>query len=127
MAGRNGFALLSQWGPFIYCAGVRGSKHYRQKRFLLSRRLCSYDAVDSLPAAFVASPVFDGDKRIGVLLFELSIHDINDVMTSGAQWEEEEGLGKTGETYIVGADFTMRNDSCGSLSRTLPRISNVCS
>ena len=69
-----------------------------------------YDAVDSLPAAFVASPVFDGDKRIGVLLFELSIRDINDVMTSGARWEEE-GLGKTGETYIVGADYTMRNDS----------------
>ena len=69
-----------------------------------------YDAVDSVPAAFVASPVSDGKKRIGVLLFELSIHDINDVMTSGAKWEEE-GLGETGETYIVGADFTMRNDS----------------
>jgi signal transduction histidine kinase len=69
-----------------------------------------YDAVDSVPAAFVASPVFDGNRRVGVLLFELSIHDINDVMTSGAKWEEE-GLGETGETYIVGADFTMRNDS----------------
>ncbi len=69
-----------------------------------------YEAMDSLPAAFVASPVFDGPRRVGVLLFALSIGDINEVMTSGAKWEEE-GLGKTGETYIVGDDFTMRNDS----------------
>jgi signal transduction histidine kinase len=69
-----------------------------------------YDAADSLPAAFIASPIFDAGRRIGVLIFELSIHDINDIMTSGARWQEED-LGKTGETYIVGADFLMRNDS----------------
>lgn len=67
-------------------------------------------AADSLPAAFIASPVYDGRRRVAVLLFELSIRDINGVMTSGARWEEE-GLGKTGETYIVGDDFMMRNDS----------------
>jgi signal transduction histidine kinase len=69
-----------------------------------------YAVTDSLPAAFIASPVFNGGEKIGVLLFELSIRDINDVMTSGTRWEEE-GLGKTGETYIVGDDFKMRNDS----------------
>jgi signal transduction histidine kinase len=69
-----------------------------------------YSAMDSVPAAFVAAPVSNGKRKIGVLLFELSIRDINAVMTSGARWEDE-GLGKTGETYIVGADFMMRNDS----------------
>jgi len=40
----------------------------------------------------------------------MSIDEINNVMTSGSHWLQE-GLGRTGETYIVGDDFTMRNDS----------------
>ncbi len=35
---------------------------------------------------------------------------INRVMTSGKQWERD-GLGKTGEVYLVGPDFRMRSDS----------------
>ena len=43
-------------------------------------------------------------------MVQLDVHDINSTMTSGGQWEKE-GLGATGETYLVGEDFTMRNDS----------------
>lgn len=65
---------------------------------------------DSLPVAFASTPVFDGASRLGVLVFRISAHSINALMTSQTNWEQE-GLGKTGETYIVGPDFTMRNDS----------------
>ena len=61
----------------------------------------SYDA----PASFISTPVFEGNKRIGVLVFQMPIDRINAIM--GAKV----GLGETGETVVVGADHLMRNDS----------------
>lgn len=62
------------------------------------------------PVAFIGTPLFDNDKRIGVLIFQLGIHTINDIMTYQRAWRIEES-GRTGETYIVASDGTMRNDS----------------
>ncbi|MDT8324730.1 MAG: histidine kinase, partial [Bacteroidota bacterium] len=62
------------------------------------------------PASFVASPVMDGSRAVAVLIFQMSIDDINAVMTEYGNWERE-GLGESGETYIVGTDYRMRNDS----------------
>jgi anti-anti-sigma regulatory factor/HAMP domain-containing protein len=64
----------------------------------------SYDAA----ASFIASPIFDGKDKIGVLLFQMPVDRINDIMTNGADWRSV-GLGETGETYIVGEDLTLRN------------------
>lgn len=68
--------------------------------------LPSYNA----PASFIACPIFDGEKVIGVLAFQMPIDNINEIMTNHKQWENV-GLGKTGESYIVGEDFTLRNQS----------------
>lgn len=40
-----------------------------------------YDPSYSAPAAFIASPIYDGKKKIGVLVFQLPIDKINDIMT----------------------------------------------
>jgi methyl-accepting chemotaxis protein len=48
------------------------------------------------PAAFIASPIFDGEERIGVLLFQMPIGRIDAIA------QERSGLGETGETYLVG-------------------------
>ena len=66
----------------------------------------SYNA----PASFIASPIFDGDEKIGVLVFQMPIDRINDIMTSHQAWKDV-GLGDSGETYLVGGDFLMRNQS----------------
>jgi PAS domain S-box-containing protein len=66
----------------------------------------SYNA----PAAFIASPIFDGDEKIGVLVFQMPIDRINNIMTSHQNWSDV-GLGDSGETYIVGDDFLLRNQS----------------
>ena len=66
----------------------------------------SYDA----PASFVASPIFKDDKNIGTLIFQMPIQKINDIMTNRHEWANV-GLGKSGETYIVADDFTLRNQS----------------
>ncbi|MCB2203346.1 HAMP domain-containing protein [bacterium] len=62
------------------------------------------------PASFVASPVMHEGRAVAVMIFQLSIDDINAVMTEHGNWERE-GLGESGETYIVGTDYRMRNDS----------------
>jgi hypothetical protein len=61
-------------------------------------------------AAFIAAPIYDGEKKIGVLVFQLPIDRINDIMTNKQNWSGV-GLGATGETYIVGEDYTLRNQS----------------
>ncbi len=62
------------------------------------------------PAAFIASPIFDGGKKIGILIFQMPIDRINSIMTHGGHWKES-GLGDSGETYLVGTDFKMRSMS----------------
>ncbi|KJU85845.1 methyl-accepting chemotaxis protein, partial [Candidatus Magnetobacterium bavaricum] len=66
----------------------------------------SYNA----PAAFVAANIYDGDQKVGVLVFQISVKKINDIMTSNKSWENI-GMGKTGESYIVDHTFEMHSDS----------------
>lgn len=57
------------------------------------------------PASFIASPIFDGNKKLGVAVFQLPIDRINNVMTMGT------GMEKTCETYIVGPGNILRSDT----------------
>lgn len=61
----------------------------------------SYDA----PASFMASPIFKGKEKVGILIFQMPLERMNDIMG------EHTGMGDTGETYLVGSDFLMRSDS----------------
>jgi methyl-accepting chemotaxis protein len=61
----------------------------------------SYEA----PASFISSPIFDGEKKIGVAIFQMPIGKISGIL------DERAGLGTSGETYAVGPDNLMRNDS----------------
>lgn len=57
------------------------------------------------PAAFIAAPVVENSQTVAVVALQVSITDINSIM------QERTGLGKTGETYLVGQDKLMRSDS----------------
>ena len=61
----------------------------------------SYDS----PAGFMSSPIFDGGKKVGVFIAQFPLGQLNDIML------ERDGLGDTGETYLVGQDKRMRSDS----------------
>lgn len=61
----------------------------------------SYEA----PASFIASPVMIGNTRLGSLIFQMPLDAISAVMS------ERNGLGETGESYLVGPDRLMRSDS----------------
>jgi class 3 adenylate cyclase len=60
------------------------------------------------PITFMAAPVFDGGTVIGVLVAQLSIEEIDNVVTGNRRWRQE-GFGDTGEAYIVGPDSRVRS------------------
>ncbi len=60
------------------------------------------------PTAFMAAPVVDQGIVIGVLVAQLSIEEIDRVMTGNRRWRHE-GFGATGEAYLVGPDSMVRS------------------
>lgn len=63
-----------------------------------------------MSVGFVLSPIFAGQEMAGILALEFPIERIVKLLTGDFQWERE-GLGRTGECYLVGPDFTMRSRS----------------
>ncbi|MDD5305997.1 MAG: response regulator [Deltaproteobacteria bacterium] len=64
-----------------------------------------YAPSGGIPAQFIAAPVKgDGGVR-GVVAVQVSIDAIDAIM------RERSGMGRTGETYLVGPDLKMRSDS----------------
>ena len=61
-------------------------------------------------AAFFAAPIYNGPHLVGILAVQLPIDKINSILSGNKNWQEE-GLGKTGQVYIVGSDLLMRSDS----------------
>lgn len=62
------------------------------------------------PTAWMVSPVGSQGRVEGVIALQFPISKINRLMTMDKRWEES-GMGKTGETFIVGTDDLMRSDS----------------
>jgi len=61
----------------------------------------SYEA----PASFISSPIYHNGELIAVLVFQMPLEPINEIMT------ERSGMGKTGQSYLVGEDKLMRSDA----------------
>jgi len=69
-----------------------------------------YKPARNSPEAFFAVPVYLKNELIGVLATQISVKKINDITTGEHNWEHE-GLGKSGEVYLVGRDYKMRSDA----------------
>lgn len=61
-------------------------------------------------AAFLATPILEQGKPVGVLVFQMALDKINTLMTLNAGWKQA-GYGQTGEVYLVGSDGMIRSDS----------------
>ena len=62
------------------------------------------------PASFISTPIFDEGNLIAVLIFQMPISRVNDILTHSGKWVES-GFGTSGETYLVGQDKRLRNES----------------
>ncbi|MGA8741407.1 MAG: hypothetical protein WB561_09515 [Terracidiphilus sp.] len=69
-----------------------------------------YAASMGEPTQYVASPIWDGNERLGIFALQLSSAAIDDVMTGKRGWERD-GLGQTGESAIIGPDHLMRTNA----------------
>ena len=69
-----------------------------------------YEPSYNLPAAFISTPIFKDNKKVGVLVFQFPVDILNSMMSFYGKYEEA-GLGKSGEVYLVGEDKLMRNNS----------------
>ena len=67
-----------------------------------------YAASRGAPTAFMAAPVIDQGQVIAVLIAQLSIDEIDGVVTGDRRWRQD-GFGGTGEAYLVGPDRFVRS------------------
>jgi class 3 adenylate cyclase/HAMP domain-containing protein len=71
----------------------------------------SYGPSLGAPAAFIASPIVDSTRKVvGVLAIQLANRDIDNVISGNQGWEHD-GLGKTGDSGIIGPDYLMRSNA----------------
>ena len=70
----------------------------------------TYKPSYAAPAAFLAGPIYDGPRFVGILAVQMPVNEVNQVLTGGENWEQD-GLGASGETYLVGQDYLMRSIS----------------
>jgi len=62
-----------------------------------------------IPAAFVSTPIYENNIQIGVLAIQLSTKKINNIMNFEEKYKMA-GLGKSGQSYLVGSDTKLRSD-----------------
>jgi methyl-accepting chemotaxis protein len=64
-----------------------------------------YAASNNEPCSFIAQPIVNNGKVEAIVALQISLESINSIM------QQRDGMGKTGETYLVGSDKLMRSDS----------------
>lgn len=87
---------------------IEAVQNSKDANFVITMDFEPYRPSYNKPCAFIATTIFDGTEFIGALVFRAPIEEINRIMTSGGQWQQT-GLGKTGETYLVGPDNLLRS------------------
>ena len=80
-----------------------------------------YEPTYNKPASFIGTPIYENGKKIGVLAVQLSIDEINNVMTLNES-QKDVGLQNSGEAYLVGSDYYMRSNSRFMAKMTDPLV-----
>ena len=89
---------------------VRQVSESNNRSFSIFSDFSFYSPSYGAPAAFIAAPVYEQNKRIGIVAIQFPIDEINRIMTGDQNWKAN-GLGETGEAFLVGPDRRMRSDS----------------
>ena len=61
-------------------------------------------------ASFIATPLYIDNKLVGVLAIQTPAQEISKIMNFDEMYQNV-GLGESGECYLVGSDYAMRNNS----------------
>lgn len=60
------------------------------------------------PAAFLATSIYEGSRRVGILAIQLSPTQLDRLLTKKSD-RQDNSFGKTGVTYLVGSDKLLRS------------------
>jgi methyl-accepting chemotaxis protein len=77
-------------------------------------------------AAFLSTPIVRDGKTVAVLIVQVPIDQINATMTFRGKWDQA-GMGRTGETYLVGTDLTPRSIARGLVENKEPYLGVLAS
>ncbi len=94
-------------GPYAdtnFAEAFREATQLQQGEYILKDFNTYRPSYDS-PASFIATPIYKEDKLRGVLVFQMPLETINAIMG------QRNGMGESGESYLVGSDLLMRSDS----------------
>jgi len=96
-------------------AGSGLGQAYQQARALQPGQTLLTDFAPYLPsydnqASFIATPIYHQQQLVAVLAYQMPLDRISDMMLHHKKWKEM-GFGDSGETYLVGSDRTLRNES----------------
>ncbi|MBF0193088.1 MAG: methyl-accepting chemotaxis protein [Magnetococcales bacterium] len=112
----DGYIFYSATKESDYKTNILTGKYSSSNLGLLIRKVLSkqiyamadfapYGPSNNEPSAFIAQPVINDGKVDVIVVLQLSLDSINRIM------QQREGMGETGETYLIGADKLMRSDS----------------
>ncbi|MEO0884887.1 MAG: adenylate/guanylate cyclase domain-containing protein, partial [Cyanobacteria bacterium J06648_10] len=106
------FATSLRIGPYARSSLANAYRDAQKQNssYIALSDFAAYTPSYGNPAAFMATPLYDRTELVGVLAIQVSVDEVNEVMTSSGNWSEE-GLGETGETFLVGTDQKLRSDS----------------
>jgi two-component system NarL family sensor kinase len=92
----------------IYSVSDQNLKNFC-KEIELSKKIIIQDLSKAKLLIYIGTPIFNEVKNIiGFVVMEIPVTAINKIMFG---YTENNGLGKTGETYLVGNDYLMRSNS----------------
>jgi len=109
---------LLDGGPFAKSGigdAFRAALRAGNQDFVHTTDLAAYQPSYDSPSAFFSSPIYRGGKLQGVLIFQLPADKLDMLMADEQQWEKV-GMGRTGQSYLVGADGMLRSNSREMLS-----------
>jgi methyl-accepting chemotaxis protein len=105
--------VTGPWRDTLLAQVFRQAKRSPRGRIALSD-LHDYEPSKGAPAMFIGTALYNvADEFLGVIAFQLPTDRILGIMNYTA------GMGRTGETYLVGSDKLMRSDSRFSEESTI--------
>ncbi len=107
------FATNLYSGPYRQSNLATLAKQLRDNRDISKAQIVDYKSYRpsyGAPASFIGRTITEGSETVGALILQLPIDEVNNIMTGSRNWQED-GLGESGETYLVGEDYLMRSVS----------------
>ncbi len=98
--------VIGKWRDSGLGEAFRAGRDNPTRGFQAFFDFAPYAPSHGAPASFISAPILSstGDF-LGVLAFQMPISRINKIM------EEASGMGRTGQSFILGTDLLMRNDA----------------